>query len=629
MPREALPSYLKVTEPYQAQPKQYSSWEVFSNGVRSGLQENTISYLSDYATKLKATRNPELEEITEEEFYALPGYKEGMKYYPGMTYALYNQYTEAYNRQVQTQLIKQNSDNFYLPYFGGALLSGFADPVNFIPLGLPVKGAGILLNAARVGGANAAIELGIAPLTGAAYRARSQEATPIEHATNIMLAFAVGSVLGGGIAGAGKLRDMMTAIPAMRIEGEFPTLTQIMEQRPDNFKINETIENMLNKKLIRMSDNPGVHIRNTDPFADNTVKIVDTTGSIHLDVKNVRSNKYVKVQKLDNTDTPTYTITGPNRAVLQTALELGRYIPDGDNINVLIKRTDKTGATVRVTGKSGLTSWTNKEASKIGRNIATGEIKTRGSFFGEVLRFKEMKQLEEFKPVLEDAYGLRTTFDDADVNYEIESNLTGEKFGFDPAEGIGKIFEVKGKRKKQITDPVAINKVFKQFQEMLRKDGQTQRVSTAKSTVSTEQKMKDLMPGGDDEVNIGMMKQRGEKDSSEFSQGWSRNLNKELKANKDPARDKVKIFTTASLRNFIEKIESSGMVPLRNAGIRFDETAGEIRFDGDIVPTQSYDVNTLRTMNALVKQKIDKQPNVFVKLDEAGTAYKICKLENK
>jgi hypothetical protein len=470
MPREALPSYLKVTEAYQAEPKQYSGWEVFGNGIRSGLKENTLSYLSDYSTKVRAGLYPELEEITEEQFYKMPGYREGMKYYPGMTFEGYNQYTEAYNRQAQTQLIKENSDNFILPYFGGALLSGFADPVNFIPLGLPVKGAGILLNAARVGGANAAIELGIAPLTGAAYRARGQEATPAEHATNIMFAFAIGSVLGGGISGAGKLRDMLTAIPSMRVPGEYPTLTQVMENRPENFKMNETVEDMLKKDLIRMSDNPGVHIRNTNPFTDNSVKIVDTAGSIHLDANNVRTSSYVKVQKTLNgieetnidakgnfikttKQVPTYTISGNNTAVLKTGLEIGRYVPDNDNVRVIINRTDKPGRGVELKGKKALTNWIKSESKKIGQSVATGEIKERGSFWNAVSNFKELKQLQEFQPVLEDAYGLRTTFDDAEINYEIESNLTGDTFGFDPVEGVGKIFQVKGNRRKQITDP--------------------------------------------------------------------------------------------------------------------------------------------------------------------------------
>jgi hypothetical protein len=42
-----------------------------------------------------------------------------------------------------------------------------------------------------------------------------------------------------------------------------------------------------------------------------------------------------------------------------------------------------------------------------------------------------------------------------------------------------------------------------------------------------------------------------------------------------------------------------------------------------------YDEKTLRSFNQTVKNTLDKQPNLFVKLDEAGNSYGLCKLENK
>jgi hypothetical protein len=49
---EVDPSYLKVEDQAQSQPRTYSALEVAKEGIYGGLKENTMSYLGDITQRL-------------------------------------------------------------------------------------------------------------------------------------------------------------------------------------------------------------------------------------------------------------------------------------------------------------------------------------------------------------------------------------------------------------------------------------------------------------------------------------------------------------------------------------------------------------------------------------------------
>ena len=621
MPIEALPSYLKVEEPYQATPKKSSALEVFGQGISNGLRENTVSYLADIGELLSTSLHTEYQEFTEEEFKAHPLYREGMKYYPGMNYNLLNKYSETYTRNQETQLLKERADNFWVPYVGGALLSGFVDPVNFIPFGAHVKGANFLYNVGRVGGANALIETGLTPVTMAAYSARGEEYTPLELATNLGFAFAAGGVISAGLTGLGKVGAMIDPISNMGIAGEYPTLARTLKEKPDSIKLNKTVEDLLNKNQLSMADQPGTHVRNTNPFTDFDVRYIDTTGSIHTSKDAVRTkDRYVVVSKGASVDGKSVLqVQGKNKSVLQILNELTRYMDDGDTI--IVKRMDLPGRDVTLSKKE-IGSWVDREADKITDKAYTTLIKERGPIQGTLAVLQRMTQ-KTFAPVLEDSWALRTRPDEFETSYEFEFNLDGKEQGFDIAQGIGTMYEIKNSVKRKLS-PEESNVVLKQFQAQARTEGKSSVVLKRTSTVTATEKMADSVPD----------KVQAEKLGEDVAAGKTENLSLGDRVKQDlldlltnnPEDSLLQVVPNNFTKTLVNGLQNQpGMPSFSSMNIRYNEATGLLEDLGDVIPTTYETREKLLAMKKNLLEAVNKNKDSITLTTKRIDEYEKCK----
>lgn len=440
MPIEALPGYLQIEKQEQATPRQYTGGDVFSEGISSGFNEHTFSYLSDIYTKYSTSIDTQ--EISEEEFYKHPSYRPGMKWSAGMNYDLLNQYSESYADQQRAALVQDNTDNFYIPYFAGGFLAGATDPINYLPIGLYKKGAGMLVNAIRAGTANAAIETLLYPVVSEAYEARGQEYTADQFQTNLMFAFGAGSAISTVMQGSGKLLNMVPAVRAMGHPDDtgWTNIAAYIGKNPKEFAIDNTTKEMVARQLLQVNEAPGTNVRNTNPFVPNYTRTVDSTGEIHTDAANARTNTYVTTL-IDVDNVP--AVRGSTPALLKIMNELSPYLSDTQVLKVI--RSDQPGAPLLL-NKQQIKNFVDAESVKYGQTVK-GEARQRAKVFS----IADIG-LTNFTAGLDTVTALRTRDGKFNVDYEIEYDLKNPTTRFDLDRGIGKMYRIetgpllKGKR---------------------------------------------------------------------------------------------------------------------------------------------------------------------------------------
>lgn len=390
---EVDPSYLKVEDQAQAQPRTYSALEVAKEGIYGSLKENTMSYLGDITQRLNRQYvNPQDQELTQEQFEALPGYNSNMVYYSGMDYEGFNLQAEAIGRQQETALMRERSKYFTVPYFAGGILGGFADPVMYTPLGLPIRGEKWFYNAARMAGANAAIELGTTPLAYYAHQTRGEDYTAGDMAKNVVIAAAVGGLISTGVSATGALyKRVADKLSVMGHEADVPLLNQIIDP-----KIDPVIKDLANKKALTLTETPGNHVKNIDPYLDPVVKFIGPDGIIHTDAAQITTKERVTINNrlinaADSNGGKYIELTGDNKSILKILKATQQYLGFRDQI--LINRTDVPGKNV-VLNAVGVESWLKKEISKAEKE------ETAGTFMGIAVRQNELKNT--YKKLLQD-----------------------------------------------------------------------------------------------------------------------------------------------------------------------------------------------------------------------------------
>jgi len=430
MPIEALPGYLQIEKQEQATPRKYTGGDVFSEGISSGFNEHTFSYLADISTKYSTSIDTQ--EISEEEFYKHPSYRPGMKWSPGMNYDLLNLYSESYADQQRAALVQANTDNFYIPYFAGGFLAGATDPINYLPIGLYKKGAGMLVNAVRAGTANAAIETLLHPVVSEAYEARGQEYTTEQFATNLMFAFGAGSAISTVMQGSGKLLNMVPAVRAMGHPDDtgWTNIAAYISKNPKEFAIDNTTREMVARQLLQVNEAPGTNVKNTNPFVPNFTRTIDSTGEIHTDAANARTNTYVTTS-IDVDNVP--TVRGSTPALLKIINELSPYLSDTQVLKII--RSDQAGAPLLL-NKQQIKNFVDTESKKYGQTVK-GEAKQRAKVFS----ITDIG-LTNFTAGLDTMTALRTRDGKFDVNYEIEYDLKNPTTRFDLDRGIGKMYRI-------------------------------------------------------------------------------------------------------------------------------------------------------------------------------------------
>jgi len=435
MPIEQLPDYIKVGTPEQAKPLPYSRTEVIGAGISSGLKETSWSYLSDILSNATARIDVGAQELTEDEFRNMPGVTPDMAWFPGMTMAVANNYIDTFERKKEFQMMKENTTFATTGYYMlGGFIGGLTDPINYIPLGMPVKGAGVMANARRAASANALIEVGLTPFAMGAYAARNEEYTPRDLATNIAFAAGAGaglSLLASGVRGVTGYLDAFSLMGHRGEPGGLPGIAA--RAKRGEYTVTDEFGNLLSKEAIDIANTTGVSIRNTDPFVLDTMKIIDTTGQIHDDVNNIRTKEHVTASfhPIDGVK----TIAGNNESILKVLSVIAKYINDGESIRII--RSDKPGRSVELK-KSEIEGWVDKEIFKVNSNL----IKPlQGTQLGETLMDIKKMFVKPFEGTLDDNVAFKSKEIEG-VIYEGEFEIKSDKQGFDPANDIGKMYKV-------------------------------------------------------------------------------------------------------------------------------------------------------------------------------------------
>ena len=447
MPIEQLPGYVKVTTPEQAKPLPYTRTEVFTEGIfEGGLKETSWSYLADIKTEQASRTNLEQQELTQEEFENLPGVTPDMQYWPGMTIAQANQYIRAYDAKVRYAQMRQN-ETFFTPlyYMSGALVGTIPDPVNFLPLGLPLKGAKWFTNAYRAAGANAAIELALQPLASEAYQARGDTYDYTDFATNVGFAAGVGFGLSSLFSGA---RGLVNKLDGLSLMGHTKLVdTNVIRERMSKggFDISDTFSDIISQSNVQINRLSTNNVRNTNPFTNAQAKsYVDTTGEIHGDASQAKTNTSVELTNIQGPGVvASKLIRGSNEDILKVLPHLKKFLQDGESIT--INRTDKPGRSFQL-NKKDIDSFVNAEETIINRKILGADDEGRGV---AINFFRDLRNLfiTPFRAGLDDNFGFTSKEVDG-VRYEAEFETKGGRQGFDPETGLGRMYEVKnGKRR--------------------------------------------------------------------------------------------------------------------------------------------------------------------------------------
>ena len=189
---------------------------------------------------------------------------------------------------------------------------------------------------------------------------------------------------------------------------------------------------LLNRDQVGFADATGTSIKNIDPFVRNTRSIIDTAGQIHEDVSNVRTNEHVTVDF--NEVTNVKTISGTNESILKVLSTLERYIGEDESIRII--RTDKPGRGIDI-AKKDLNRWINDETMTVNTGLVS---RLAGdSQLGTIVSDIKKMFKKPFEAELDDNVAVVLG---RDFRYEGEFELKGPITGFDPANGIGRIYEV-------------------------------------------------------------------------------------------------------------------------------------------------------------------------------------------
>lgn len=450
---EQLPGYVKVTTPEQAKPLPYSRTEVFTEGIfEGGLKETSWSYLADIKTEQASRNNLDQQELTQEEFENLPGVTPDMQYWPGMTIAQANNYINAYDAKIRYAQMRQN-ETFFTPmyYMSGALVGTIPDPVNFVPLGLPLKGAKWFSNAYRAAGANAAIELALQPLAAEAYEARGDTYDYTDFATNVGFAAGVGFGLSSIFSGA---RGLVNKLDGLSLMGHNKFVdTNVIRERMSRgkFDVSDTFTDIISQSNVQINRLSTNNVRNTNPFTS-AKSYVDTTGEIHLDASQARTNTSVELSNIkDNNGNIIKKIRGSNEDILKVLSHVKKFLQDGESI--LVNRSDRIGRPFQL-AKDKIDSFVNAEETIINRKIlgANDEGRGVGTNF-----FRDLKNLfiTPFRAGLDDNFGFTSKEVDG-VRYEAEFETKGGRQGFDPETGLGRMYKVKNGKRKLLSQDEAV-----------------------------------------------------------------------------------------------------------------------------------------------------------------------------
>jgi len=434
MPLELFPGSIKVTTPEQAKPLPYSRTEVIGAGISAGLKETTYSYLSDTNDFYTAKNNVDDQDLTEGEFRNMPGVTPDMAYFPGMTMGVANTFIDSHEQRANFQRMRENTDFQTTGYYMlGGFMGNATDIVNWVPFGMPIKGAGALSNAARMGGANALIETALTPLVATAYTGRGEELTPEDAATNLAFAAGAGALLSLGFSGIGKTINSLDAFSLMGRRADPGGMGSIITKaQKGDYVISEKFGELLNRDQIGFADATGTSIKNTDPFVRNTKRFIDTAGQIHDDVNNVRTNEHVTVDF--NEITNIKTISGTNESILKILSTIERHIGEDESIRII--RTDKPGRGSDI-AKKDLNKWLNDETMTVNTGLVS-RLAGDSQLGTLVADIKKMFK-KPFEAELDDNVAVVLG---SDFRYEGEFELKGPITGFDPANGIGRIYEV-------------------------------------------------------------------------------------------------------------------------------------------------------------------------------------------
>jgi hypothetical protein len=484
---EQLPNEVKITRPDQAKPLPYTRREVFWDGVtRAGLKETSWSYLADTLEARNAKNNPQFQQLTEDEFYDLPGITADMEYYPGMTVAQANLYIDEVTRQMDYMTMKQNAD-FYAPayYMLGSFAGTLPDPVNIIPFGMPIKGAKWTVNALRAAGANAAIETGLQPLAYTAYKARGDDYDYTDFARNVMFAAGAGAGLSAFFSGAKGLVNKLDSFALMGHEARTVEGVQTRLSK-GKYEIDDEFVNVMNAGQTTIASLASNNVRNADPFTRSR-SYIDTTGEIHASRDLTKTATSVETAVITG-EFGGKMITGSNDDILKTLKYIKKYLRDDEQITV--KRNDKPGNAVRL-NKNEIDSFVEGGALEVNRRIFGADQPK--SQFRDIYNSITSKFKNPFVADLDDNFGFTSKEIDG-VRYQFEFETRGDRQGFDPNTGLGRIYVLKNGRRKLLSQDKA-SQVYKKIKEI---GLEAQVKDTGRATVDTSRSLESQVLEGTD-----------------------------------------------------------------------------------------------------------------------------------
>lgn len=162
--------------------------------------------------------------LTEKEWRASPHFRDGLKYYPGMTVSHAELLAERRDVKMERDFILSRGGTATI--FAGFLTGGMADPINLIPFSAGFRGLKLLSAIGRGALENSLIEAALQPLL-ATQAAGFQENFDTRMAlTNIFGAAA----LGGGFAGLGNTLARIS--PALRALATQKAVVDVANGRP-------------------------------------------------------------------------------------------------------------------------------------------------------------------------------------------------------------------------------------------------------------------------------------------------------------------------------------------------------------------------------------------------------------
>lgn len=487
MAYEQLPNEVKITRPDQAKPLPYTRREVLWDGItRAGFKETSWSYLADTLEAVNAKNNPQFQQLTEDEFFNLPGVRDDMEYYPGMTVAQANLYIDEVTRQMDYMTMKEYAD-FYAPayYVGGSFAGTLVDPVNIIPFGMPIKGAKWTVNALRAAGANAAIETGLQPLAYTAYKARGQEYDETDFARNVMFAAGAGAGLSAFFSGAKGLVNKLDNFALMGHEARTVEGVQTRLSK-GKYEIDDEFVNVMNTGQTTIASLASNNVRNTDPFTRSR-SYIDTTGEIHASRDLTKTATSVETAVITG-EFGGKVVTGSNDDILKTLKHIKKYLRDDEQITV--KRNDKPGNALKL-NKNEIDSFVDGGALEVNRRIFGADQPK--SQFRDIYNSITSKFKNPFVAELDDNFGFTSKEIDG-VRYQFEFETRGDRQGFDPNTGLGRIYEVK-KGKRKLLDQDKALQVYKKIKEI---GLEAQVKDTARATVDTTRSLESQIMEGTD-----------------------------------------------------------------------------------------------------------------------------------